>query len=308
MRRVALALVLLCLPARAFAAPSGSLRIEPVDERVTGDALVVTLTVDAAEDARLTVAPVEIEGVAVRNVSSPRFDAKEGVHRFDLELVALEPGARWIGPFTIEIHRGGTSTRVEIPSKVVEIRSLLMEAESLDPKPPSDPLPIMVPDVRAIALVYIALAAILFGVVGALVARALAKRRLARRPPPPPRPPWEIALESLARLRDERERGLDEEGIETWADAVSDVLREYLGARYGFDGLESTTDELVAALHDREPSDERLESVRGFLRECDLVKFAKARLELGELDGLLDAATGIVKETRGFVPVTETQA
>src|SRR5690606_30334931 len=121
-------------------------------------------------------------------------------------------------------------------------------------------------------------------------------------PPPPPRPPWEIALEALTRLREERDRGLDEAGIETWADAVSDVVREYLGARYGFDGLESTTDELVASLHAREPSDARLEVVRAFLRECDLVKFAKARLELHELDRLLDAATRIVHETRGFSP------
>ena len=31
-------------------------------------------------------------------------------------------------------------------------------------------------------------------------------------------------------------------------DRVNDAVREYLGARFGFDGLESTTDETLAAL------------------------------------------------------------
>jgi hypothetical protein len=306
MRGGLLALALLFAPSLAAAEPSASLEIEPVDERFTGDAIAATISVEAEAGARLTLAPVEIEGVAVRSVSPPRFDAKQGKHRFQLELVALEPGARWVGPFAVEVHHpGGTATRAEIPSKLVEIRSLLMGAESFDPKPPSEPLPILVPDSRVIVLAYVALAALIFGLLGALLARAIAKRRAAQKPPPPPRPPWEKALEALARLREERERGLDEEGVEAWADAVSDVLREYLGARYGFDGLESTTDELVAALYEREPSDERLESVRAFLRQCDLVKFAKARLEPGELNDLLDAATRIVRETRGVAPVTE---
>jgi hypothetical protein len=308
MRRVALALMLLCATPVARAAPPGSLELEEVEERVTGDALAATLVVRAEADARLTVAPIEIEGLAVRSISSPRYDSKTGAHRVAIELVALEPGARWIGPFTVELHRAGTTTRIEIPPKLVEIRSLLVGATSLEPKPPSEPLPILTPDTRVIALIYVALAALVFGLVGALVARELARRRRAQRPPPPPRPAWEIALEALSRLRDERDRGLDEAGIEVWADAVSDVLREYLGARYGFDGLESTTDELVASLHAREPSDARLEDVRGFLRECDLVKFARARLELTELDRLLDAATHIVKDTRGFVPLDEARS
>ena len=33
--------------------------------------------------------------------------------------------------------------------------------------------------------------------------------------------------------------------------AVSEVIREYLGARYGFDSLELTTDELVPSCADR---------------------------------------------------------
>jgi hypothetical protein len=305
MKQIALALTLVCATPVALAAPPGSLELEAIEERFTGNSLAVSLVVHAEADARLTVAPIDVEGLKVRSISSPRFDSKTGAHRIDVELVALEPGARWVGPFTVEIHRAGTTTRVEIPAKLVEIRSLLIGAKSLEPKPSSDPLPILTPDTRVIALVYVVLAALVFGLLGALAARELARRRRARTPPPPPRPAWEIALEALARLRDERDRGLDEAGIEAWADAVSDVLREYLGARYGFDGLESTTDELVASLHAREPSDARLENVRGFLRECDLVKFAKARLELAELDRLLDAATHIVKDTRGFVPLGE---
>lgn len=307
MTRVAFLLALM-LPSLALAAPSGTLEIAPAETRFTGDPIALTVTVDADADARVVLAPIELEGFGVRSVSSPRFDREAGVHRVEVELVALRPGAHDVGPLEVEVLHGGSTAKLEIPARMVEIRSLLEGAESLDPKPPSEPLPVMVPDTRVIVLAYLAALGLVFALAGALVARAIQKRRAARRPPPPPRPPWEIALEALARLREERARGLDESAIEAWADAVSDVVREYLGARYGFDGLERTTDELVTTLKEREPSDARLETVRTFLRECDLVKFAKARLAPGELDGLLDSATRIVTETRGFVPLPEAKA
>ena len=65
-------------------------------------------------------------------------------------------------------------------------------------------------------------------------------------PPPPPRPPWDVALEELDEVR---HAGLLEvERYGEYFDRMSDALRRYLGARFGFDGLESTTDEILAAL------------------------------------------------------------
>lgn len=55
-------------------------------------------------------------------------------------------------------------------------------------------------------------------------------------PPPPPRPPWEVALE---RLDETRHAGLLEVGrFGEYFNRVNDTMRSYLGALYGFDGLE----------------------------------------------------------------------
>jgi hypothetical protein len=108
-------------------------------------------------------------------------------------------------------------------------------------------------------------------------------------PPPPPRPPWEVALEELDEVR--HAGLLDVQRYGEYFDRTSDAVRRYLGARFGFDGLESTTDEILAALKKQAGGFISLDEASGFpggapapgvsfqrvakfLRECDLVKFA----------------------------------
>ena len=56
----------------------------------------------------------------------------------------------------------------------------------------------------------------------------------------------------------------------------SEIIREYLGGRFGFDSLELTTDELIAELRAPAPGRELvLGEIEGWLSACDLVKFAK---------------------------------
>jgi hypothetical protein len=112
-------------------------------------------------------------------------------------------------------------------------------------------------------------------VVGGLLAYALYRFRKRERPvppAPPPRPPWEIALEKLDEIR---HAGLLETArLGEYFDRVNDVVRSYLGARYGFDGLESTSDEILAALKVVEHFALPVGEITVFLQECDLVKFA----------------------------------
>jgi hypothetical protein len=92
-------------------------------------------------------------------------------------------------------------------------------------------------------------------------------------PPPPPIPPWIRAAQKLAAI--EASGLLQAERFDEHLDQVSDVLREYLGARYGFDGLESTTPELLRQLQTRAPDFKMELEVRGILQRSDLVKFAR---------------------------------
>jgi hypothetical protein len=129
-------------------------------------------------------------------------------------------------------------------------------------------------------------------------------------PPPPPRVPWEVALE---RLDEARHAGLLETArFSEFFDRVNDAVREYLGARYGFDGLESTTDETLAALTRLPYFSLPLPELAGFLQQCDLVKFAdvtptleECRHALTEAERVVHVTTPVVREP---VPVRGAEA
>ncbi len=141
----------------------------------------------------------------------------------------------------------------------------------------------------------VALIALLVGAVAALLIRRWLRRPKKLPPPPPPRPPWDVALEAL---HDIRHAGLTREGrFAEVFDRVSDVLRRYLGDRYGYDGLESTTREALVSLRQVEPGIEDLSGVEAFMRDADLVKFARLTPSEGECLDLLSRAENIVTRT-----------
>lgn len=113
--------------------------------------------------------------------------------------------------------------------------------------------------------------------------------------PPPPRPPWEVAFAELDAL--ERRGLLQKQEYEEFLDVVSDTLRKYLGERYGFDGLESTTRETLRKLARLAPDFDEERAVRTILQRADLVKFAR---NLPTEEECKDA----LSETRRLVRIT----
>jgi hypothetical protein len=135
--------------------------------------------------------------------------------------------------------------------------------------------------------------------VGALIMFFIARKLRARRgerPGPPPRPAHEIALERLDRLG--AYGFLENADNRPFYFAVSEVIRDYLGARYGFDSLELTTDELIGELKRQAGRDMILGEIQGWLSACDLVKFAKVSPTAAEARGALESAIRIVTVTR----------
>lgn len=138
--------------------------------------------------------------------------------------------------------------------------------------------------------------------VGAVLAAILAYLlvRWSRRPkptppPPPPRPPWEVAFEELFAIR---YAGLTKDArYAEHYDRISDAVRKYLGGRYGFDGLETTTREMTHVLKRIEPPVVELATIFGFLDECDLVKFARFTPSDEDCTRILDRAEYIVRVT-----------
>jgi hypothetical protein len=114
-------------------------------------------------------------------------------------------------------------------------------------------------------------------------------------PPPPPRPAWELAFEELAAIR---RAGLAASGqLPEHFDRVSDAVRRYLGLLYGFDGIESTTDEALQSLRAANPPEATMPEIVSLLQESDLVKFARLSPTPDDCDEVLKRAERIVRET-----------
>jgi hypothetical protein len=140
------------------------------------------------------------------------------------------------------------------------------------------------------ALLGLALAALI-----ALVVRWYKRRPKVLPPPPPPRPAWELALQALADLRhsDLLSRGQFTSHLER----VNHVLRQYLGGRYGFDGLESTTEEVLLALKASSLPTSMFAQTEHMLRDSDLVKFAKLVPTEAQCTMALEDVEGLVRKT-----------
>lgn len=135
--------------------------------------------------------------------------------------------------------------------------------------------------------------------IAALLAWAFFKFRknFRRAPaPPPPRPPWETAIALLDAI--EEKRLLEKEEYEQYLDEVSDALRQYLGQRYGFDGLESTTRETLRQLVVLAPDFDDERAVRSILQSADLVKFARRPPVEEECREAMKETRRIVHKTR----------
>jgi hypothetical protein len=128
-------------------------------------------------------------------------------------------------------------------------------------------------------------------------------RRPRRGPPLPVEvavPAHVKALRALARLRqaapahDARDAVVDAFYVE-----VSQVLRVYLEERFGLHAPLRSTEEFLAELEqDAALRPEHRQRLRGFLQQCDLVKFARLHPATDVHEQTLGSAETVVEETR----------
>jgi hypothetical protein len=178
-------------------------------------------------------------------------------------------------------------------------------ANLTQPEPRPNPPPLRQREVWTTAknIALTALVALPLGALIALLVGLWLRRKKPLPPAPPPRPAWEVALEALARVRSQRllEQGLTGQLF----DEVSLAVREYLGRRFGFDGLECTTRELLEHLDrlgENAPRRELVEDIEQLLRRADLVKFANLTPEAAECELALERGERIVRSTMVAAP------
>jgi hypothetical protein len=107
-------------------------------------------------------------------------------------------------------------------------------------------------------------------------------RKLRRRPSEadqPAAPPWEIAFSQLKALR----TGVDpdDDGGRIWYFGLSEILRRYIDARYGWNTIDQTTTEIARRLPVAPFNGQHRERVQEFLRHADLIRYARTPAQRG---------------------------
>jgi BatD DUF11 like domain len=297
-------------------APALVQTVEPKDHVRTGEVVKLKITADAKLGDDVTIAdqsftPFEVHKKQAR-VEPPNGDRQRFV--FDLELLAFEPGDKPIPAIELRVvtkdNFVGTVKTQPVPFRV---RGFLDNEPNAQPKLETKPVAVLQDNWIPIYILGGLAAAAVVALLTLLVSRYLRNRKRLPAPPPPPRPPWEIAVEELAALRRKRQSMIDGGQGALFVEQLNHVLRAYLGGRYAFDGLETTTDEMLAQLKLHGAGLGFTQEVGMFLGRCDLVKFAKVEPDADEVDLLFAKAQDLVQfsgpdDARGLTHEHEPEA
>ncbi|HEX4352249.1 MAG TPA: hypothetical protein VHZ95_05030 [Polyangiales bacterium] len=277
--------------------PALTERVEPRDGVRTGQVIQLEIGASVPVGDDVTIAEQSFEPFEVHKKSARVEPPQNGKQRFvfNLELLALEPGDQPIPPIELRVVTKDNSVgAVKTDSVPYKIRSLVANEPNAQPKKETKPVTVLqdnwLPIYLGIGLLAIAVVAALT----LLVSRWLRARKKAAIPPPPPRPPWEVAIEKLGELRRQKQQMLDAGQGALFVDQLCNVIRAYLGGRYAFDGLETTTDEMLMQLRTHGAALGFTQEVGQFLGRCDLVKFAKVEPDGDEVDLLFAKAQDLV--------------
>lgn len=241
-----------------------------------------TATTTGAEDVaalpKVEAAPPKDVGGQMHTVlSAPVTMFTTGVHRVNSVPIEYRDAA-------------GNKQKAATPELVVPVQSVLSaKAEPRDVKAPV-PYPFVF-SLPAWAW------ALLVALVGGLVWLALRRRPVKPVVVPPPPPP---DVEAFRRIDGLLAENLIPAGqVKEFCDRISDILRHYLGRRFGLASMGDTSYELLEALERQTPmaQDDR-QQLASFLEACDLAKFAKAQPDEPQMMGLVESARGLVTKTK----------
>jgi hypothetical protein len=144
---------------------------------------------------------------------------------------------------------------------------------------------------------------ILFGIIFFIVRRYFWDVKVKKEPEPPNEPALpedEWALRELDLLY--RAELLQKGDFKRHYFRLSEIMKTFLGSRFGFDALESTTRELIEMMRRREVLGARnetaLENVQAFFEKLDLVKFTDYVPPAEQGSSLLNEALQFVKTNR----------
>lgn len=264
-----------------------------------GELAKLSITVDAPSTTEVSLPEQSFGGLelADRRLRT-ELRGERTLTTYELDLLALEAGKIDLPALTLRfVGVNGELSSGQTDPKQLTVRSLIANEPNAEPKPATKPISVMRDDYTVAWVAFGLLAIALIVTATLLLSRWLKRRPKAPEPLPPPRPAWELAIERLHGLLGQKDELFAHDRGEEFVDGVSDALREYLGRRYGFDGLERTTGELMSTLERMRPHKLSLSGVSLLLDECDLVKFARAKPNAEQCQDLWNGAIGLIRAT-----------
>ena len=265
------------------------------------DQLELAVEVIAGEQQRVVFPDVEDKLgeflVADTRVTDPKLlDGGRVARRRTYLLEPFLPGEYEIPELTISFSDEGAEEDSQQNIKTdpigIEVRSLLPDSEE-EPDIKEAAGPVEMPGLDAWVYWLVGAAVLLLAAGGYFLwRRRRAKAQVEEAAPPP----HELAYRKLDALLAENliDRGLEK----LFYVRLSNILRHYIENRFGLRAPESTTEEFLIALRGSEALERRQKDLlQRFLEHCDLVKFAKLKPSVDEIDGAVSACREFIKET-----------
>jgi hypothetical protein len=258
--------------------------------------LQVVITHDKAQRVDLRT-PGDLGDFDLVESKRSRVDgADSSTTTFDLKLSAFAMGKQKTPAFTFEVFEGALYGTFEAPGAAVEVLTSLPAdvaekgAGLFDVRPPQE-----VP-IRTWRLL------IILGAMLAAAALGYAIVKYLRRPrpvvPATVKAPEALHVRAIAALDALRAQDLPGKGrSREFYFLLSETLRSYLGERYTFEALESTSSELLESLRTLHTPGLQMKELTSFVFDSDLAKFAKATPTPDECKASLEFAYRVVYAT-----------
>ena len=217
------------------------------------------------------------------------------IQSFDSGLYTIPPIQYIVGKDTFKANPLALKV---IPVSVDSLQTIHSQADVIYPNSRwYDFLPDFITDYWGWILVVIIV------ILGAIFGLLLYKKKLPITLTPTKKeiPPYELAIQLLERLRDEKlcERGQEKE----FYTRLTDILRSYIDSRFGINAMEMTSTQIIESLNNNNETVSSKSYVEQVLEIADFVKFAKVRPLPDDNVKSYNWALQFVKETK---PIEET--
>jgi hypothetical protein len=282
-------------------APPVTLEVSADRSTVTiGDPVTLTFRLRHAKDVSIVTFDADRALAALEIL-----DQKEGTPRVledgrveemrTVTVAAYETGSKDLAPVRV-IYKDAAGKEGSVAARRVPINvtSVLTEGQN---EPADLKKPAQMPE-RAL-WPWMLLAALLAAALLAFLWWRRGRRRpeaVAAVPAAPPRPAHEIAYAELQRLLNSNL--LEKGAVKEFYIELAEIIRRYLGTRYGIDTFDRTSSEILDSLRMARAPVKAMAMVSEFLSACDLVKFAKHVPDRDETRRTVESAYRLVDETR----------